>query len=76
LKHDASRAYTADMTDKLDDKLEPPATRLSSRGLRMPANFREVPGVPFAIIGAEHLRGAFKALAPSPAPSPAPPERE
>jgi Glycosyltransferase family 20 len=58
-------------------KPTPPAPpRKSSQGLVWPPHCREVLGVPFAIGGAEHLRGAFKAPAPSPAPSPAPPKRK
>jgi hypothetical protein len=52
-----------------------PPTPPAKPPLVWPPNCREVPGVPFAIIGAEHLRVNFKAPAPSPTPSPAPPEK-
>jgi hypothetical protein len=73
LKDEASRAYNADMTDKLT----PPAPRLSSTGLVLPPNCREVTGVPMAFIGATSMMKAAanaSTPAPSPAPSPAPPE--
>jgi hypothetical protein len=64
----------------MTDKPAPVPPRLSSQGLRMPANCREVFGGPaIAIIGAEHLRQRppkDEAPAPTPTPSPAPPERK
>jgi hypothetical protein len=70
------------MTDKPEPAPVTPRQNLSSQGLRMPANFRDVTyenaGRMFAIIGypRQPAPDRDEAPAPTPAPSPAPPERK
>jgi hypothetical protein len=69
---------TPTMTDQ-PKKPEPtpvPPTKKTSWGLVIPADWVDVThdAVPFAIIGADHLRKRPPAPDKAPAPSPAPPE--